>query len=204
MTLSVLLAFALACFVIVIVPGPTVTVIIANSLRDGVRAGLLNVAGTQFGLVFMLLIVALGLETVVNWMADWFYIIKLAGAAYLIWLGIQLWRSDGSIGNPNRARRPKIGYFWQGVVVIWSNPKALIFFGAFIPQFLDPAGDAFTQTLVYGVIFMIVATIFDSFYAIAAGRAGSLLTKARVRLVERLSGSLLIGGGIWMALLKRS
>jgi homoserine/homoserine lactone efflux protein len=204
MSMSVLLAFAFACFVIIIVPGPTVTVIIANSLRDGMRAGLLNVAGTQAGLVPMVLIVALGLNTVVELMAEWFFWIKLAGAAYLIWLGIRLWRSDGSIGDAALVKKPATGYFWQGFLVIWANPKALLFFGAFLPQFIDPAGNAFLQTLVYGAIFMAVATVFDSMYAVLAGKAGGLLTRSRIRLVERFSGTLLIGGGIWMATLRRA
>ena len=203
MTLTSLLAFALLSFLIVIVPGPTVTVIIANSLRDGARAGLLNIAGTQAGLVPMVLIVALGLETVVAFMADWFVVVKLLGAAYLIWLGIKLWRSDGDLGGAD-TKRPGMGYFWQGVIVIWSNPKALILFGAVIPQFVDPAGSAFWQAVTYGLIFMAVATVFDSLYALLAGRAGRMLTRTRVRLVEKISGSLLIGGGLWMAALRRT
>ncbi|HSO48852.1 MAG TPA: LysE family translocator, partial [Rhizobiaceae bacterium] len=170
LSLASVLAIAIASFVIVIVPGPTVTVIIANSLRDGARAGLLNVAGTQAGLVPMVLIVALGLNTVVALMAEWFFWIKLAGAAYLIWLGYRLWRSDGSIGDVAQVKRPSMGYFWQGLLVIWSNPKALLFFGAFLPQFIDPAGNAFAQMVTGGVIFMVVATVFDSLYALLAGR----------------------------------
>lgn len=204
MSASVYLAFAIACFAIIIVPGPTVTVIIANSLRDGTRAGLLNVAGTQAGLVPMILIVAIGLKTVVTFMGEWFFWIKLAGAAYLVWLGVKMWLSDGSIGDPSKARKPATGYFWQGFLVIWANPKALLFFGAFLPQFIDPAGNAFLQTLVYGAIFMAVAAVFDSMYAVLAGKAGGFLTKNRVRLVERVSGTLLIGGGVWMATLRRA
>ena len=150
LSLASIVAIALASFVIVIVPGPTVTVIIANSLRDGARAGLLNVAGTQAGLVPMVLIVALGLKTVVALMAQWFFWIKLTGAAYLIWLGYKLWRSDGSIGDPSHRCS---GRLWaisgKASLVIWSNPKALLFFGAFLPQFIDPAGNAFLQ-MVYG------------------------------------------------------
>ncbi|MEZ5879960.1 MAG: LysE family translocator [Nitratireductor sp.] len=205
MTLSTLLVFAFACFVIVIVPGPTVTVIIANSLRGGSRAGLLNVLGTQVGLLPMVLVVALGLESVVRVMAEWFFWIKLAGAAYLIWLGISLLRSDGKLADPGTVKPPRIGYFWQGVLVIWSNPKALLFFGAFLPQFVNPAaGSPFWQAVAYGLTFMAVATVFDSLYALLAGKAGSALTRTRVRLVEKLSGSMLIAGGVWMALLKRT
>lgn len=199
------LAFALACFAIIIVPGPTVTVIIANSLRKGAAAGLMNVAGTQAGLVPMILIVALGLETVVSVMGHAFFWIKLAGAAYLIWLGISLLRSDGSLGQGKARDMSLWGYFWQGVLVIWSNPKALFFFGAFIPQFVDPAnGDTFWQTLLLGFTFIAIATLCDGAYALLAGRAGSMLTTARVRAVEIGSGVCLIGGGIWLALARRA
>lgn len=204
MSISLIAGFALASFLIVIVPGPTVTVIVANSLRDGYRAGLMNVAGTQAGLLIMLLIVALGLETVISVMAHAFFWLKLAGAAYLIWLGITLLRSDGDIGSVSRQNRPKSGYFWQGFFVIWSNPKALLFYGAFIPQFVDPQQNAFWQAIVLGLIFMLVATVFDSLYALAASRAGNLLTRTRVRLVEKMSGIFLIGGGIWLATLKKA
>jgi len=203
MSLSMLIAFAVASFFIVIVPGPTVTVIVANSLRDGAKAGFLNVAGTQAGLAVMIVIVALGLETVVALMADWFFVVKLIGAAYLIWLGIKLWRSNGNISGAD-TRKPTLGYFWQGVVVILTNPKILVLFGAFIPQFIDPAGSAFWQTLILGGIFMVVATVFDSLYVLLASKAGKALTQSRVRLVEKVSGTLLIAGGIWMATLRRA
>jgi len=119
------------------------------------------------------------------------------------WLGIKLLRSDGQIRSAE-ARKPRIGYFWQGVLVIVTNPKILVLFGAFIPQFIDPAGSAFWQTLALGGIFMIVATVFDTLYVLLASKAGRALTQARVRWVEKVSGSLLIAGGIWMALLRRA
>ena len=205
MSWTIIATVALASFVIIIVPGPTVTVIVANSLRDGARAGLMNVAGTQAGLVPMLLIVAFGLQTVVAFMAHAFFWVKLAGAAYLVYLGYRLLTATGDIGDVSRVNRPRIGYFWQGFVVIWSNPKALLFFGAFIPQFVNPAaGNTFEQTIILGLVFMGVGAIFDSMYALVAGKAGAWLTRSRVRLVEKISGTILIGGGIWLATLKRT
>ena len=203
MTMTALLAFALTSFLIAIVPGPTVTVIVANSLRDGSRAGLLNIAGTQAGLMPMVVIVALGLETVVALMAEWFFVVKMVGAAYLIWLGIKLWRSGGNIGS-DEVTPPRGGYFWQGVLVIWSNPKVLLLLGAIVPQFVDPAGSTFWQTMLLGGVFMVIATTCDIGYALLAGKAGRLLTRGRVMMVERISGTLLIGGGLWMAMLRRA
>ena len=204
MTATTLLAFAFTSFLIAVVPGPTVTVIVANSLRAGTRAGMLNIAGTQAGLIPMVLVVAAGLETVVTLMADWFVVVKLLGAAYLVWLGVKLWRSGGEIGAGDPAP-PKGGYFWQGVLVIWSNPKALLLLGAIVPNFVAPgAGGAFWQTVAYGALFMAIATLCDAGYALLAGRAGRLLTRGRVKVVERISGTLLIGGGLWMAAMKRA
>jgi threonine/homoserine/homoserine lactone efflux protein len=204
MSLATLAAYTLACFIIIIVPGPTVTVIIANSLRDGARAGLLNVAGTQAGLVPMVLAIAAGLHAVAAFLAEWFYWIKFAGALYLLWLGIKLWRSTGDIGEASAVRRPASGYFWQGFVVILANPKALLFLGAFLPQFVDPAGNTFLQTVALGAIFMATAAIFDSAYAFAAGGARSFVTRARIRLLEKISGTVLIAGGVWLATLRRT
>ncbi|MDJ0832184.1 MAG: LysE family translocator [Gammaproteobacteria bacterium] len=195
--LSHYLTFILACVVIVIVPGPTVTVIIANSMRAGTGAGLLNVAGTQFGLLTMLAIVALGLEVIIAQMSILFEFVRIAGAAYLIWLGIKLLRSRGQLIDQRSLQRGS--YFWQGFVVIWSNPKALLFLGAFIPQFVDPGTDTITQTLILGLTFMVVATLLDGSYAVVAGRTGRWLTRSNVRKVEWFSGTSLIVGGLWLA-----
>jgi len=204
-SLASLLAYVAACFVLAVVPGPTVTVIIATSLARGTKAGLMNILGTQIGMLSMVVVVAFGLEAVVafmGWAFDW---IKLAGAAYLIWIGINMLRSTGHLGE-GRAAPPRtpLQDALRGFLVIWSNPKALIFLGALLPQFADKAHPAFPQIVVLGLIFMATATCTDSMYAILAGRMRHLLTAARVRLVSRLSGLVLIGGGIWLSLLKRA
>ena len=203
-SMTTLLTVAVASFLLAIVPGPSVTVIIANSLRAGAKAGLLNVAGTQFGVFLMVLIVAAGLETVVTMVGEAFYWVKLAGAAYLIWLGYKMLKSDGKLGDAATVKPPKVGYFWQGFLVLWSNPKALFFFGAFLPQFVDLSRDTLSQTVLLGMIFLVIATICDSIYAVLAGKAGSWLTTPKVRIAEIGSGICLIGGGVWLALARRA
>lgn len=203
-TLSTWIAVALASVAIVIVPGPTVTVIIANSLRHGARAGLLNVAGTQFGLALMILVLAFGLSAIVAFLGTAFFWLKLAGAAYLVWLGIRLWRSNGTLGSGESGGPPGGSFFWQGFIVIWSNPKALFFFGAFLPQFIDPAGNAVLQIMLLGGTFIAIAAVLDGSYALLAGGTGALLSRRNVRLVEMFSGTCLIGGGLWLALTRRS
>ena len=199
MTLEAYIAFCLAAIAIVIVPGPTVTVVIANSLKYGQRAGLLNVAGTQAGLVVWMAVAIAGLASAITVMGVWFDVIRITGAVYLVWLGIKLLRSKGEL-LAAAASKPKGGFFLQGFVVILSNPKVLLVFGALIPQFISPNGDYLNQLILLGLSFMIIATVFDSLYALAAGNAGSWLSKSRIRFVEVSSGMCLIGGGIWLAL----
>ncbi len=200
MSLELYLAYVAACVVLVIVPGPTVTLIVANSLTHGTRAGFLNVGGTQLALAVMIGVVGVGLASLVATMGWWFDWLRLAGAAYLVWLGIKLLRSSGGIGAPGEAPRPRLGFFLQGFLVLLSNPKVLLLFGAFIPQFVDTSRPYFWQVAFLGGTFMAVATVFDSGYALLAGRAGRLLSQRRVRAVSRVSGLFLIGGGAWLAL----
>jgi threonine/homoserine/homoserine lactone efflux protein len=199
MSLELYAALLVACLVIIIVPGPTVTLVIANSLRHGQRAGLLNVAGTQIGLAIMIGVVGIGLTSLIEAMGHWFDWLRLAGAAYLVWLGWKLIRSTG--GDPGAAapRSPRGGFVLQGVLVALSNPKTLLFFGAFFPQFIDPARDHTLQIAIMGVTAMLIAAVSDGAYAIASGRVGRTLAARRVRLMSRVSGGFLIGGGLWLA-----
>lgn len=199
MSLELYLAYCAACVVLVIVPGPTVTLIVANALSHGTRAGLINVAGTQLALAVMIGVVAVGLGAMVATMGWWFEWLKLAGAAYLIWIGFKMLRSTGQIGLPGAAAQPR-SFFWQGFFVLLSNPKVLLLFGAFIPQFVDVSQPYFGQVVFLGLTFMAIATVFDSAYAFLAGGAGKMLSAERVRLISRISGVSLIGGGVWLAL----
>ena len=200
MTLEIYLAYVLACAVITLIPGPTVTVIIANSLAHGTRAGLLNVAGTQLGLGLMMGILVVGLSSVIaamGWLFDW---VRIAGAVYLVWIGWKLLRAPDALGEARNATAPRGGFLLQGFLVLMSNPKALLWFGAFIPQFIDPKGNYVGQIVLLGLTAMAVALVSDGAYAVLTGRAGVMLNRKKVRLVSRLGGALLIGGGVWLAL----
>ena len=132
-------AFILAATALAIVPGPTVTVIIANSLKHGSRAGLLNVLGTQIGVIIWLGIAALGLGAAIQVMGVWIDLLRYIGAAYLIWLGIKLFRSKGDLAVATDRARPNGSFLLQGLVVILSNPKMLVMYGALIPPFIPMA-----------------------------------------------------------------
>jgi homoserine/homoserine lactone efflux protein len=200
MSLEVYLAYVVACAVITLIPGPTVTVIVANSLAHGTRAGLLNVAGTQLGLALMMGILVVGLSSVIAAMGWLFDGLRIAGALYLAWLGWKLLRSPDALGEASGAATPRGGFVLQGFLVLMGNPKALLWFGAFIPQFIDPKGEYVGQVFLLGFTAMAVAAASDGAYAIVTGRASALLTRSRVRLVNRIGGLCLIGGGAWLAL----
>jgi len=202
---TTLITFFTASFILAVVPGPNVTVIIGNALSRGTFAGLAAVAGTQVGILSMVLVVAMGLEALVSfmgWAFDW---IKLLGAAYLIWLGFNMLRSTGQLGGEKEIR-PKSHWrlALQGCLVMWSNPKALIFFGAFIPQFIDVGQPTFPQIMILGLIFMFVALITDAAYAVLAGSARQALTTTRVRLLSQISGAILMIGGLWLAMQQKA
>src|SRR5947209_2792381 len=199
MSLELYLAYVLACILTTIIPGPTVTLIIANSLTHGMRAGL-NVTGTQLGLAIMLGVLLVGLSSIIATMGWWFDWVRIAGAVYLVWLGWKLLRANGSLGEFDKTPKPRGGFFLQGFLVLMSNPKALLWFGAFIPQFVDPSGNYVGQVVLLGATAMAVAAISDGAYSVLTGRAGAMLSQRRVRFASRIGGVFLIGGGAWLAL----
>lgn len=199
MTLETYAAFLAVLLVAVIVPGPTNTLIVANSMRHGVRAGLLNVAGTQVAVGIMIAIVGVGLTSFIAAVGHWFEWLKLVGAAYLVWVGFKMFRAGTAAGEGVAPVPPRRGFLVQGLVVSLGNPKQLLFFGALLPQFIDPASSHAVQIAIYGASALLVGTLSDSAYALAAGRIARNMTARRERLVSRIGGSFLIGGGLLLA-----
>ena len=201
MPLDTYLAFVAVCLVAIVVPGPTNTLILANGMRHGVRAALLNVAGTQAGLALMIAVAGVGLTSVIEAAGHWFEWIKLIGAAYLVWIGIQMIRGAGRSGEdaPRAGRLPRGGFFAQGFFVCLGNPKQLLFFGALLPQFVDPAGNHAAQIAALGATALVIAALSDGAYALASARIGRSISAAGARLIARISGGMLIGGGLWLA-----
>jgi threonine/homoserine/homoserine lactone efflux protein len=202
MSLQLYFAFVAACVALALLPGPIVTLVIGNGLRYGTRAALTNIAGAQAGLAIVIGVVAVGLTSLMATMGYWFDWVRLAGAAYLVWLGVRLIRSPvvGLDADAAPPPPPRGGFFLQGVVVLLSNPKVLVFFGAFIPQFMDMGRDHVSQVALLGVTFMVIAGMTDAMYALLAGRARLFFSARRTRLVSRISGGCMIGGGVWLAL----
>jgi threonine/homoserine/homoserine lactone efflux protein len=200
MSIELYLAFVAACIALALLPGPIVTLVIANGLRHGTRAALTNIAGVQAALTIVIGIVAIGLTSLMATMGYWFDWVRFAGAAYLVWLGIKLIREPVKGLEAEAPPPPRGGFFLQGFLVALSNPKLLVFFGAFIPQFVDMERDHLSQVALLGVTFMVIAGLTDAAYALLAGQARSFFSGRRTRLLSRVSGSFMIGGGIWLAL----
>ena len=201
MSVHLYLAFVAACIGLALLPGPVVTLMIANGLRYGTRAALTNILGVQAGLAIVIVIVAVGLTSLMATMGYWFDWVRFAGAAYLVWLGIRLIRFPAeAVKADEPPPPPRGGFFLQGFVVLLSNPKVMIFFGAFIPQFMDMSRDHVSQVTLLGVTFMVIAGMTDAVYALLAGRARHFFSARRTKALSRLSGGVMIGGGVWLAL----
>lgn len=197
-------SYIAACLAMLVTPGPMVSLIVANSLKHGTRAGILNLLGSQTGQAVMLAILLLGLKPVMVLVGDWFDWIRIIGAVYLVYLGLKMLLAPESRAFGGSTTQPRRGgFFWQGLGVSLANPKLLLFFGAFIPQFIDTARPVEGQVLVLVVTFMALAMLIDGGYAVLAGQAGTWLTGRRRLWMSRISGGILIAGGIWLALLRR-
>ena len=207
-SVETLLAFALAGIVLVIIPGPSVLFIVGRALAHGRRAAFTSVAGNTVGAALVVVAVALGFGAVAAESAEVVTVLKLMGAAYLVYLGIQTIRSRGSLSAALAAPAGPVDrrLFWQAVVVGATNPKVLIFFAAVLPQFVDTsAGSATSQMLVLGLVFAGIAATLDSVWGMAAGTARDWFATSptRLRRVGGIGGAMLIVMGAGLALTGR-
>ena len=190
--------FIIASFLVVIVPGPTVSLIIANSLKFGMRAGILNVVGTQFGLIILILLLALGFKVISPFLEDVIKVVRIVGAIYLMTLGYVSFTSKSLSDNAQQIKKFDKKFILQGLIVILSNPKAFLFLGAFIPQFIDINQPIENQIIFLGILFMIVGAIFDGMYAVIFGKFREIIINKYINLLNKLGGSLLFFVGLWL------
>ena len=193
-----LLYFIVASFLVVVVPGPTVSLIIANSLKSGMRAGILNVIGTQFGLIILILFLALGFKVISPFLEDVIKVVRVFGAIYLMTLGYLSFTSKSLTDNSKKIKKFDKKYILQGLIVILSNPKAFLFLGAFIPQFIDINQPIGSQIIYFGILFMIVGAIFDGMYAVAFGKFREIIINKYINILNKLGGSLLFFVGLML------
>ena len=196
--------FVGAALVLLLIPGPAVLYIVGRSVEHGRRAGLVSIGGIHAATLVHVVAAALGLSAVLASSALAFGVVKYAGAAYLIWLGLRkiFGRSEAAEVAAASRERGHARLFRDGFVVNLLNPKTAIFFLAFLPQFVEPGrGHVAVQVAVLGLLFTALGFVTDSCYALAAGTAGSWLKRSRayLRFERYVSGALLIGLGLTAA-----
>jgi threonine/homoserine/homoserine lactone efflux protein len=199
-TLAVFVAAALA---LLLVPGPAVLYIVARSVDQGRSAGLVSVLGVHLGSLVHVAAAAIGISSLIVSSALAFSVVKYAGAAYLIYLGIRALSSREEPGEIEVRASPRGKLLRQGAVVNILNPKTALFFLAFLPQFVDPdAGHVALQLTFFGLVFVALGLVTDSLYALAAGTAGNWLRSSRLFVGARrwVSGTVFIGLGLATAL----
>lgn len=202
--LDSLVAFTIASVVIIVIPGPSVLFVIGRSLSLGRRAGVLSVVGNALGTVPAVLAVAFGVGAIVASSVVAFTVIKIVGAAYLVWLGIQAIRHRHDHA-PDAGRAPASAgkLLRQGFIVGLTNPKTIAFFVAVLPQFVVPsAGPVWAQLLLLGLTFQALALICDSVWALAAGTARAWFARSprRMSTLSGTGGVMMIGLGGTLAL----
>lgn len=193
------LAFMLATSALMLIPGPNVALIVANSVAYGSRYGLVTVLGTSSAMVIQLGLTVFGMASVLDMVAAWFGWIRWVGVAYILYLGLKQWRAvpvdlARTPAEPKSAR----SIYTRGFFVSLTNPKTLVFYGAFLPQFVTLDSRATSQLALLSVTFVGVAVFFDSSWAFLAGRARRFLS-TRGELRNRATGSLLIGAALGLA-----
>lgn len=202
MSLELYFAFVAAATALILAPGPVVAVVVANSLAHGARYGFITIAGATLGTSMLLTVVVTGATALLAMLADWFSVLRWIGVAYLVWIGVQAWRAPPTDLAASAEGRSPRSIFLRGFFVALSNPKALLFFGAFLPQFVSPGPDARSQLALLAATFLILAMALDSLWAVFADRfAGALRGNGRLR--NRLTGGALLTAGLGLALARR-
>jgi homoserine/homoserine lactone efflux protein len=198
------LTFVLAVTVLMLIPGPNVALIVANSVTYGARYGLLTVAGTSSAMIVQLGMTALGMTELLGSLGGWFEWIRWIGVAYLIYLGVAQWRAPvldlARVAPEAKSARRMLT---RALLVSLTNPKTLFFYGAFFPQFVVTSGNVRVQLAVLTATFLLLGILIDSCWALAAGRARRLLT-LHGKLRNRIAGGILVGAGLGLALARKS
>ena len=202
MTVELYLAFLVACVAILVMPGPTIMLVVSQSLAEGRRSVWSTVAGVSFGDLTAMSLSAVGLGALLAASATLFTVLKLAGAAYLVWLGVKVWRAgERPIGDGHGPTgHSHAAMFARAYAVTALNPKSIVFFVAFVPQFIVPTAPLLPQMLLLGGTFLALATLNAAAYAILAGSARDAVRHPAInRAVHRTGGGMLIGAGLWVA-----
>lgn len=198
MSIETWLAFAAASAVLLIIPGPTILLVVSYALGQGWRTALPMAVGVALGDFTAMTLSMLGIGALLAASATVFTILKWIGAAYLVWLGVKLFRAGGTLqAEPRRSAASSLRMLGHAWLVTALNPKSITFFVAFLPQFLDKRGDFWVQMAIFEATFLALAFLNALGYALAAARARQAVANPRLlSIVNRTGGTLLVGAGV--------
>ena len=202
-----LLPFLAISILLIVIPGPDTAMVTKNAVVGGRRAGVFAAVGVAVGLTVWTAAAALGIAALLRASAVGFFALKVAGAVYLTWVGIQMLRSRGVVADPESLIRPASGIraLRQGILSDLGNPKIAVFFTSLLPQFVHGHGSAFLSLLFLGITFAVLTLLWLAGYALAVGHASGVLRRPAVsRALDRFTGLVLIGFGVRLAFEHRS
>lgn len=206
MSLELWFAFIVSSAVLLVIPGPTILTVISYSMAHGRRANILLIAGVALGDSTALALSVVGLGALLATSALWFAAVKLVGGLYLLYLGAKLLRSGISASELPSPTVPSSGWrlFVNTYLVTALNPKGIVFFVAFLPQFISPNGSVTQQLWILAVTFVVMAIVNATFYALFASSAQRLLSSSHAQRRFKIAGGFLLSGaGIWALLARR-
>lgn len=206
MSFEIWLSFFIASAALLAVPGPTVMIVISYALGQGRKTAWATVPGVALGDFTAMTASLLGAGAILAASATLFTVLKIAGAAYLVWLGIKLWRAEGGMGSVKSATPQSMrGMFRASYVVTALNPKSIVFFVAFVPQFVNVNEPALMQFMILEATFLVLAALNVAIWAFLVGNLRERFKNPRVlRIVNRCGASFLIGAGVLTAFVRRT
>lgn len=203
MDINIFLTFLILSTLVIIIPGPNVLVIVSTSLVHGKSRGLQTVVGTSFAMTIQLVIAAFSTSWFVQLLSDGFYVLKWLGVAYLVYLGFKYIKDAIKPSESSRSLTASAS-FTRGFVVSLTNPKTIVFFSAFLPQFVSSTEDYLQQIGVLSATFLLIAITLDSAYAVLSSKLKSLVEEKNMsRYQNGLSGLLFLGASAWLAVTRR-
>ena len=204
MDITLFLTFLLVSLGLIIIPGPNVLVIVSTSITHGKNRGLQTVAGTSLAMLIQLVIVGIGTSWFIQLLTDGFYILKWLGVAYLLYLGLQHLK-NAVVDQGGNLKLSAAATFSRGFFISLTNPKTILFFSAFLPQFISSAESYMVQISILSGTFFILAMVLDACYAILSAKFGASLKNWNlVRLQNGFSGLLFLGTSLWLAVSRRA
>jgi len=202
MSLEVWISFVIASSALLAVPGPTVMLVVCYALGYGKKSGWATVPGVALGDFTALTASLIGAGAILATSATLFTILKLLGAAYLIWLGIRLWRARPELGDVLEVtgKKSQTNMFWHVYIVTALNPKSIVFFVAFLPQFIDPVLPSLQQFVILETTFLVLAAANVAIWAVLAGKMNARFSQPKIlKRVNQTGGGFLIGAGLLTA-----